>query len=116
MFQHGSTCYDTALKANEAAASEVVGSIVQVGTVPHAVNVSAVAETSISYVLENLTGPGTYAKTVQATPQPCNMLQAADALSLGWSIAAAWIGAFCIVFVARIFRDSINTQNDHGNT
>ncbi len=115
MYQHGSTCYDTAQKANEAQASELVGSIAQVGSVPHAVNVSGVTDTTISYLLENLTGPGTYAKTVAVTAQPCNMLQVADAITLGWGVAAAWIGAFCIIFIARIFRDGVTTSNDHGN-
>lgn len=116
MYQHGTACYDTAQKANEAQASEVVGSIVQIGSVPHAVNVSGVTDTTIAYVLENLTGSGTYAKTVQVTPQPCNLLQSQDALALGWGVAAAWIAAFCVVFIARIFRDAVNTQNDYGNT
>lgn len=116
MFQHGSACYSTAQQANEAQASEVIGSIVQIGATPHAVNVSAVTDSSIAYVLENLTGPGTYAKTVQVIPQPCNLLQASDALTLGWGVAAAWIAAFCVVYIARVFRDGVNTQNDHGNS
>lgn len=116
MFQHGSACYSTAQQANEAQASAVIGSIVQIGSVPYAVNVSGVTDSSIAYVMENLTGPGTYAKTVQVVPQPCNLLQAEDAVTLGWGVAAAWIGAFCIVFIARIFRDGVNTQNDYGNT
>jgi hypothetical protein len=116
MFQHGSACYSTAQQANQAQASEVIGSIVQIGSVPHAVSVAGVTDSSIAYVLENLTGPGTYAKTVQVVPQPCNLLQATDALTLGWAVAAAWIGAFCVVFIARIFRDAVNTQNDHGNS
>ena len=116
MFQHGSACYSTAQQAAQAQASHLVGSIVQIGADPYAVNVTAVTDTTIALTLQQLAGPGVFTKTIQVNPQPCGLLQAEDAISLGWIIAAIWIGVFSLTFIARIIRSGIDDRSDYGNS
>lgn len=116
MFQHGSACYSTAKQAAEAQASHLVGSIIQIGQEPYAVDVSAVTDSTISLTLQQLTGPGVFTKTILVTPQPCGLLQVEDAISIGWLIAAIWIGVFSLTFIARIIRSGIEERSDYGNS
>lgn len=116
MFQQGSACYVTAQQANQAQASGLVGSLVQLGGEPFAVNVLDVTDIGITLQLQQVAGTGTVTKTISVTPQPCGLLQAEDALQIGWLIAAAWIGAFCVTFIARYFRSAVDERSDYGNS
>lgn len=110
-YQVGSACYDTAVMAAQAQASASVGSIV--GASPQTVSVSSVAADSITYVLTPVGGGTPITHIAPFTPQPCNMLQAADGLAIGWMVAGAWIGAYCLLFLARALRGE--TGESYGN-
>ena len=113
-FQVGSVCYPTAVQAAQALASQQVGGIVsQAGTL-HTVSVSAVADTSISYVLTPVAGGAAITHVAPFTAQPCNMLQLEDGMSMAWMIAGAWIGAYCLLFLARVMRGE--TGSEYGNS
>ena len=113
-YQVGSTCYATAIEAGQAQASTMVGAIVGQGSVAHTVSTSTIDATSITYVLSPVGGGTPITHVAPFTPQPCNMLQLEDGLTIGWLIAAAWIGAFCLMFLARALRGE--TGSDYGNT
>ena len=116
MYQQGSACYSTAQQANQAQASNLVGSIVSLGGEPYSVNVLSVTDTSIGLQLEQISGSAVITKTITASPQSCGLLQAEDAVALGWLIVAAWIGAFAMTFIARMFRDSIEEKSNYGHS
>lgn len=113
-FQVGSTCYATATEAAQAQASTMVGVIVGQGGTAHTVSAMSIDDTSITYVLTPVGGGTAITHVAPFTPQPCNMLQSSDAMQMGWLIAGAWIGAYCILFIARALRGE--TGSDYGNT
>ena len=113
-FQVGQACYPTEASAASASASQTVGTIVHRGTDVYAVNASSVTENTIIYTLTPL-GGGTPITTVTPyTAQHCQLLTFGDGLQLGWMIAAAWIGAYCLMFLARVFRGE--TGDSYGNS
>jgi hypothetical protein len=113
-YQVGSTCYATATEAAQAQASTMVGAIVGQAGTAHTVSATTMDETSITYVLSPVGGGTPITHVAPFTPQPCNMLQMEDGLSIGWMIAGAWIGAYCLLFLARVLRGETGT--DYGNT
>lgn len=111
-FQVGSVCYSTEVQAAQAQASSEVGRIV--GANPHTVSVTSVAADSITYTLSPIGGGASIIHVAPFTPQPCNMLDMSDGLTIGWAIAGAWIGAYALVFLAKALRGE--TGDSYGNT
>ncbi|GAA6121512.1 hypothetical protein [Acidovorax sp. FG27] len=100
-YQVDSACYSTAQQAAQASASQHVGAVVSHSGSAYIVDVSAVADTSITYRLQPVSG-GTPLQMVSGyTAQPCNLLQVSDGLSMGWMVAGAWFGAYALIFIAR---------------
>ena len=100
-YQVGSTCYASASAALSAAASSQVGGVVVHGGVGYVVGVDAVASDSITYRLSPLSGGQAVQSVVTLTPQPCGLLQWQDGLTLGWSVAAAWIVTAAVMHLRR---------------
>lgn len=110
-YQVGDACYPTPASAAMAAASTVSGSFAARGTVLYQVNVTGVTDTSISYRFTPV-GTGTVVnQTIGYSAQPCGLMGSADAVQLGWLIGAAWIGAYCVKFLARVVRDMFNRED-----
>ena len=106
-FQVGSACYETAEAANAAAASSLVGANLEHGGSVVVVDVAGVTATTITYSYTPLGGTAS-TQTFAATPQPCVLMGATDAVVMGWGIAAAVLGVYALMFLTRGFRD-------HGN-
>jgi len=106
-FQAGSACYDTAEAANAALASSQVGANLEHGGTVVVVDVAGVTATTITYSYTPLGGTAS-SQTFAATPQPCVLMGAEDAVVMGWGIALAVLGAYCLMFLTRGLRD-------HGN-
>ena len=105
-YQVGDACYPTPSAAAMASASTVSGSFVARGTTLYQVNVTGVTDTSISYRFTPAVVTGTVVnQTINYTAQPCGLLVASDAVSLGWMIAAVWVGVYALKFLARVVRD-----------
>jgi len=106
-FQVGTACYDTAEAANAAAASALVGANLEHGGSVVVVDVAGVTATTITYSYTPLGGTAS-TQTFAATPQPCVLMGAEDAVVMGWGIAAAVLAVYALMFVTRGLRD-------HGN-
>lgn len=90
-YQVGTTCYAEAQQALSAVASAQVGAIVTRGGAPYVVDAQSVTGQSITYRFQSVDGGAAFATTLNITPQPCQLLTAADGALLGWAIASAWI-------------------------
>ncbi|MNY54262.1 hypothetical protein D3C86_1901120 [compost metagenome] len=102
------------MQAGQAQASSFVGGVGYFSGAAHSVSVSSVDEASITYVFTPVGGGTAITHVAPFTPQPCNMLQLEDGLSIGWMVAGAWIGAYCLLFLRRAL--SGETGSDYGNT
>lgn len=102
-FQVGPNCYASAVQAAQAQASSMAGSVIQ-GPSAHVVDVSAVSETSITYQFTPVGGGSPLTLVAPFTAQPCNLMTAEDGLSIGWSIAAIWLGVYALIFIGRAVR------------
>jgi len=111
-YQVGSACYETPEAAASAAASAQVGGIVQNGAVSYVVNASSVDGSSITYVLSPVAGGVPLTVVAPFTAQPCGMLGTADAVQMGWLVAAAWCGVWAVKFMATAIKD---WGDQHGN-
>lgn len=111
MFQVGSLCYHTEAAAAAASASSQLGSIVTRAGELYSVNVTAVTSNSITYAFSPLSGGVAFSQTTAYTPQPCGLLTPGDALELSWMVAAAWIAAYAVIFLARVFRQTEGPQD-----
>ena len=113
MYQVGTACYASASAANSATASAQSGAVVTHSGTVRIITVSSVGDDTITYNFTGLDG-SVVAQTVQHIPQPCGLLTASDGLQIGWMIAAAWIAAYSVMFIARALRGE--TQGNYGNT
>ena len=113
MYQVGTACYASASAANSATASAQSGAVVTHSGTVRIITVSSVGDDTITYNVTVLDG-SVVAQTVQHIPQPCGLLTASDGLQIGWMIAAAWIAAYSVMFIARSLRGE--TQGNYGNT
>lgn len=111
--QVGDTCYPSELAANQAIAASQIGKITPVGTASYVVNSSSQTATEITYVLKNVSSTATITKTTTITPIPCQALTAVDANIIGWSIAAAWIAVYALLFLTRSLRGN-DTESTYG--
>lgn len=100
--QAGAACYETAAMAAQAVASSQAGSVVQSPAGLYSLDVVATTGATIEYSLTALDGgPVLASVVVPFTPQPCNLLQTADAVELGWKLVLAFALAFGVKFLAR---------------
>lgn len=113
-YQVGQACYPTPESAASASASHSLGSIVQRGDEPYAVNATSVTANTITYTLTPLGGGASITTATPYTAQPCQLLTFGDGLQMGWMIAAAWLAAFGLMFLARVFRGE--TGDNYGNS
>lgn len=109
-YQVGSVCYPTAEAAAAASASSVVGSIVNHGGSAYVVNVDGVTSEFVYYSFTPVIGGVTTYMEFAYTPQPCGMLGADDAITMGWMVGAAWLGAYALMFLGRVVRDMVNER------
>lgn len=100
-YQVDGVCYSVPLSAISAIASKETGRIVNLGNSSYVVDVSALTDSSITYLLTDLTTSSTITKTVSITLQPCGLLDTSDGLIIGWGIAAAWLVTYGIMFLKR---------------
>lgn len=113
-YQVGSACYATAQEAAQVSASSQLGSIIQDGIYSYVVDAASVSGTSIQYQLTTVGSGISHSVTSSYTAQPCNLLQAADALTIGWGVVGAWIAAFALLFITRALRGE--TGDNYGNS
>ncbi|MCD2514569.1 hypothetical protein [Comamonas endophytica] len=113
-YQVGNACYSTAQQAAHASASSQAGAVISRGQQTYVVNVVLVEEDTIHYRLEPIGAGVPLMAPIPYNAQPCNLLQAEDGLTIGWMIAAAWIGAYALLFIARVLRGE--TGENYGNS
>lgn len=113
MYQVGAACYHTAQAALSAIASAQVGNVVADGGTARVVGVDSVTETGIVYTLTTINGGSVSTLSVPLTLQPCGLYTAADAVSLGWLVALAWIAIYALLFITRALRGE--TTSNYGN-
>lgn len=112
-YQVDLACYATVDAAVQASASKVVGSIVQLGGVPHVVSVSSISGQTVTYAYTPVPSGSVVLSAFTYTPQNCGLLQASDALEMGWMVFGVWIAAYAVMFIARAIRGE--TGGDYGN-
>lgn len=112
MFQAGATCYATPSAANAASASAQSGTVVQVSGNSYVLSVAGVTDTTVTYDYSPLSGGAMVSQTVALTPPPCGLLTSADAVVIGWSIAACWLSVYAVTFLIGVVRSSFGSQND----
>lgn len=100
-FQVGSACYPSAEAAAAASASSSIGSVVTHGQAAYVVGVQGVTSDSITYSLQPAGGGAALQVVSSYMAQPCGLLQAADAVSLGWYVVAAWAVAWGFAYLAK---------------
>lgn len=113
-YQVGAACYPTPTAAAQASASSQIGQIVPHGTTSYIIDATGSDATSITYVLAPVGGGVAITVVAPYTAQPCNMLTMDDGLLMGWMVAAAWIGAYALLFITRALRGE--TGGEYGNT
>ena len=64
-------------------------------------DVSSIAENSITYKLQDLNSSAFIVKTVSVTPVDCQLFDTADGLMIGWGIAAAWLATAAVLFLRK---------------
>ena len=100
-FQVGPFCYASAVDAVAAMASSQVGAVVVKGSAAYVVDVAGYTSSSITYVLRPVEGGAVISSSLAVAPLPCGLLDWQDGLTLGWAIAAAWIGTAVVLFLRR---------------
>jgi hypothetical protein len=100
-YQFEATCYPTALDAARAASASQIGKVVQVGSSTYVIDVVGVADSSITYQLNDISTPSTITKIAPFSAQPCGLLDTSDALVLGWGVAIAWLTTYAVMFLRR---------------
>jgi len=100
-YQVGSTCYSSALVANQAVAASIAGTVGTVGGQSVVISVQAVSDSSITYGYTPLAGGATASTVVALLPMPCGLLDTADGLLLGWAVAAAWLATAAVLFLRK---------------
>lgn len=110
-YQVGSACYSTALQAMQALASSIP---------PHndgenIVTVVGADALGLTYRMYTVAAGSGYNTHWPVSLQPCNMLEAADAVSLGWAIGGAWLSVYAITFLIRYFWNETHGGNNAGD-
>lgn len=100
-FQVASSCYDTALSANQASAAGSIGQLINVGNASYVVDVSTVSATSITYLLRDVSKNATITKVATVTPLPCQLLEVGDGIAIAWGVALSWILSAAIMYLRK---------------
>jgi hypothetical protein len=100
-YQIGAFCYGTPEGAANAAASSQAGAVVSIGSASYGVDVAAVSASSITYTFSDVSSTSSFQKVVPFTPVPCGLLDTADGLVMGWSIALCWLAVAGVLFLRR---------------
>lgn len=109
MWQFQGNCYGSALAANKAAASAVSGTVSN-GSV---ITVTAVTDSSITYLSAPLDGSASHTLVVPLEPQECGLLTAQDATEIGWLLIGAWVATYAVRYLATVVDRSLNgASND----
>ena len=113
MYQYGNSCYQTPSAANQIAASAQSGTVVVIGGQSYVLAYSSVTDSTITYLYSPAAGGPTISQTITVIPPPCALLTAADAVDIGWLIAAAWIGVYAIKYLANHLQSEVDgIKND----
>ena len=113
-YQVNDACFPSAISAAQAAASSQIGALKEHGGTLYAVDVSAVTASSITYSLLPVGGGAPVVLVAPYAAQECQLLNLDDGLQLGWMVAAVWLAAFGVMFMARALRGE--TGDNYGNT
>jgi hypothetical protein len=77
------------------------------------VEAASIGATSITYAFHPVGGGSPLTLATPYNAQPCQLLSMADGLQIGWMIAGAWIGAYCLIKI----KDALFTgESENGNT
>lgn len=103
-YQVGQACYSDFAVAAAAVASAESGTVVPAGSVVYVVDAAADALGSITYTFSDVSGGVTPMVYAQAPSLPeCGLLTAADAGTMGWGVAAAWLCAWALLCLRKGF-------------
>lgn len=111
-YQLGSACYSTVVAAAQAQASSVAGSLVSHGSSAYVASAGVSESGAITYTLTPFGGGVPLVLSTPYTPQPCNLLQWSDGVSLGWSVGLVWIVVCAVLFLAK----ALPKEPDDGNS
>lgn len=112
MWQFGSQCYGTPQAANEAAAAAVSGTV-QGG---YALSASAVTATSITYEATDISTGAVLMRVVTVEPQPCGLMQRAEAMEMAWAVVAVLLSVGAITFLGRVIWHAVTSWGHQGDT
>jgi len=113
-YQVGSACYGTQQQAASAAASVDLGRIVLRAGDSYTADVLSTSDTLVSWRFKSTTDGHYEYSYAPYTAQPCGLLGVSDGIAIGWMIAAAWIGTYCLLFLARTLRGE--SESSYGNS
>ena len=102
-FQLGGACFETVGAAAKAGAAAAVGQVLPAGGSAYVVNAVGASDGSISYTLHELGTSSTVAHTFTPTYPECQLLQAGDAVEMGWGVIAAWVAMWALLVLRRVF-------------
>lgn len=108
-------CVPTELAAAQATAAAVNGTAFATSAGVVEVMAGNVTETSIQYILRNMTTQSQVTRTVIYSAQECQLPTVQDGIQLGWLVAGAWIFAFGVMFLTRVFRGE-EKESSYGNS
>lgn len=111
MWQFGAQCYSTAQAANEAAAAAVSGTV-QGG---YAIAASAVTPTSITYEATDISTGAVLMRVVTVEPQPCGLMQRAEAMEMAWAVVAVLLSVGAITFLGRVIWHAVTSWGHQGD-
>lgn len=100
-FQVGSSCYGTAEAAVSAAVSANLGAVHSRGAELYVIDVASVTASSVTYSFTPVGGGSAITEVLPVTPQPCQMLDYADGLELGWMVGGVWVLVAAVLFLRR---------------
>lgn len=117
-YQVDQTCYDTAVKAAQAAVSKSEGAVFTAGTSMYVANVTSVVTSgadsaNVTWAFNQVGSSNVMSKVVGYNAQPCNLMTASDALAMSWLVVGAWAAVYAVMFLTRALRGE--TGGDYGN-
>lgn len=114
-WQVGNYCVETELQAAQATAAANNGVMFSTSAGVVEVMVGNVTETSIQYILRNVSANSQVNRTVIFSAQECQLLTVTDGIQMGWLVGAVWLAAFCLMFLTRALRGD-ERESSYGNS
>ena len=111
-YQTGQTCVETAQQAVDYLASSHVGELVTLGGSQYVVSVVSTSPFSITYRYQDVSTTTSLQKDFPVSPMPCSSMSTADAVTLAWLVATAWLCAYCIKLLMHHFQNPTGETND----